>query len=49
MPKTKYHLSFSENDIEKLNSVLSESNPDSKLHLRAKVLLAANARIKVVH
>ena len=40
MPKTKYYLSFSENDIEKLNTVLSESNPASKLHLRAKVLLA---------
>ena len=40
MPKTKYYLSFSENDIEKLNTVLSESDPASKLHLRAKVLLA---------
>lgn len=40
MPKTKYHLSFTEHDIEKLNSVLSESDPASKLHLRANVLLA---------
>ena len=47
MPKTKYHLSFSEHDIEKLNSVLSESNPDSKLHLRAKILLALEQSTRI--
>ena len=47
MPKTKYHLSFSEHDIEKLNSVLSESDPASKLHLRAKVLLALEQSTRI--
>jgi len=40
MPKTKYHLSFSKDDIEKLQTVLDESDPSTKLHLRANVLLA---------
>ena len=39
MPKTKYHLVFTEDDIEKLQSVYAESNPSTRLHLRAKVLL----------
>ena len=39
MPKTKYRLSFSENDLIRLHAVYNESAPNSKLHLRAKVLL----------
>ena len=40
MPTTKYHLVFSQDDIKKLQQVLAESDPATKLHLRANVLLA---------
>ncbi len=39
MPNIKYSFSFSEEDIEELNEILVNSKPNSKLALRANILL----------
>lgn len=40
MSNIKYILSFSEEDIKKLNGVLNTSKPNSKIFTRAKILMA---------